>query len=444
MPHVSPCSRVATPVLFAIAILAIAAAQPAKAQISFYTAVDLALRNSHEVKMAAADVDRAAAGLSQTKDAYVPTMTIGSSLGYSYGFPVGQPTIVNATANSMVLSFSQPSMIRSARASLTAARASMRDTREKVVADTALAYIELDTDQRELEAMDQQHSFGERLVEIERQRNAAGLSSAMDVTQAELINAQLELRRLHLQDHISLLRLRLANLTGLTEDSVTPESASIPPSPAAPDPHTLNATLSTHSGAIASSQADAESKQYLAVGDSRKVWRPQIAFGIQYSRYAKFNNYAEYYLRFQHNNFDVGINLVLPIFDEQARDQARSSAADAVHAREQADLFRLQLAEQTRQLSGSVAELRAQQKIARLQSDYAQENVDAVETQLQNGSGNPNASPLTPRDEQKARIEERRRFVDKLDADFQLMQAEVQLQRTLGTVEEWAMQAPHP
>jgi hypothetical protein len=140
----------------------------------------------------------------------------------------------------------------------------------------------------------------------------------------------------------------------------------------------------------------------------------------------------------------VGINLVLPIFDAQARDRARGSAADAVHAREQANVFRLQLAEQTRELSGGLAELRAQQKIARLQSDYAQENVDAVMTQLQNGTGNPNATPLTPRDEERARIEERRRYVDKLDADFQLMQAEIQLQRSLGTVEEWAVQAVHP
>jgi hypothetical protein len=136
--------------------------------------------------------------------------------------------------------------------------------------------------------------------------------------------------------------------------------------------------------------------------------------------------------------------MVLPIFDEQARDRARGSAADAVHAREQTNLLRLQLGEQTRELSGGLAELRAQQKIARLQSDYAQENVDAVMVQLQNGSGNPNVSPLTPRDEQKARIEERRRYVDKLDADFQLMQAEIQLQRSLGTVEEWAVQATHP
>jgi outer membrane protein TolC len=424
--------------------VAATAAQPAKAQISFYTAVDMALRNSHEVKMAVADVNRAAAGVSQSVDAYVPTMAVGSSLGYSYGFPVGQPTVVNATANSLVLSFSQPSMIRSARASLTAARASLRDTREKVVADTALAYIELDTDRRELEALDQQHTFGERLVEIERERNASGLSSAMDITQAELTNAQLELRRLHIQDHMSLLRLRLANLTGLTENSIASESASIPAAPVAPTADTLNATLSTHSAAIASSEADAQSKHYIALGDKGKIWRPEIAFGIQYSRYAKFNNYELYYLRFQHNNFDVGINLVLPIFDAQARDRARGSAADAVHAREQADLFRLQLGEQTRELSGSLAELRAQQKIARLQSDFAQENVDAVVTQIQNGSGNPNISPSTPRDEQKVRIEERRRYVDKLDADFQLMQAEIQLQRSLGTVEEWAVQAAHP
>lgn len=429
--------------LVAGAILAAAAAQPAKAQISFYTAVDLALRNSHEVKMAAADVDRAAAGLRQSKDAYIPMMAVGSSLGYSYGFPVGQPTIVNATANSLVLSFSQPSMIRAARASLDAARASLRDTREKVVAQTALTYIELDTDLRELQALDQQHSYGERLVEIERQRNAAGLSSDMDVTQAELTNAQLELHRIHLQEHIGLLRLRLANLTGLTEDGVSPESASIPAPPGTPTTTALHEGLTGQNAAIASAESDARSKQFVAFGDSRRLWRPEIAFGVQYSRYAKFNNYAEYYLRFQHNNFDVGINLTLPIFDAQARDRARASAADAVHAREQTKLFELQLAEQNRELSGSLAELQAQQKIAQLQSDYAQENVNAVMTQLQNGPGNPNATPLTPRDEQKARIEERRRYVDKLDADFQFMQARVQLERSLGTVEQWAMQAPH-
>ncbi len=412
----------------------------AQAQISFTTAIDLALRNSHEVKLAVADVDRAIAGLAETKDAYIPNLTVGSSLGYSYGFPVGQPSIYNVSSNSLLLSFSQPDVIRSARASLEAARASLRDAREKVVADTATQYIELDTSLRELAALDQQHSFGERLVEIERDRSAAGLSSAMDLTQAELTNAVLELRRLHLQNHIAALRLHLAGLTAMPEDAMQTETASIPAAPSAPVLTKLSADLIARNPALAASAAETKSKRAVAAGDKHQILRPQIAFGIQYSRYARFNNYAEYYLRFQHNNFDVGINLSLPLYDATARDRARASAADAVHAEEQNSLALLQLTQQTRELSGSVAELRAQEKVAGLQSDYAQQSVDAVVTQLQYGGGNPNASPLTPRDEQKARIEERRRYADKLEADLQLMEAQIQLTRALGGVEEWAHQ----
>jgi len=423
-------------------VLVLAGVRTATAQVSFYTAVDLALRNSHEVKLAAADVDRAAAGLGQAKDAYIPNLTVGSSLGYSYGFPVGQPSVYNVTSNSLLFSFSQPDVVRSARASIDAARATLRDIREKVVADMAMHYIELDADTRELAALNEQHGFGDRLVEIERERNAAGLSSALDVTQAELTNAQLELRRLHLEDHMASLRLHLANLTGLTEDGIQTESASIPNAPAAPLNAQLFADLSSRNAVLVASDAEARSKQYLATSDQKRIQRPEVAFGIQYSRYARFNNYAEYYLRFQHNNFDVGINLSLPLYDASARDRARGSAADAVHAREQNNVARIQLTEQARELAGSLAELRAAQKVARLQSDYAQESVDAVVTQLQSGGGNPNAPQMTPRDEQKARVEERRRYVDKLEADLQLIEAQIQLERTRGNLEEWARQAP--
>ncbi len=427
-----------------ICLLALAGARTAAAQISFYTAVDLALRNSHEVKIAVADVDRAAAGLAQAKDAYIPSLTLGSSLGYSYGFPVGQPSVYNVTSNSLLFSFSQPDVVRSARASLEAAQATLRDTRERIVADAATQYIELNMDARELAALDQQHSFGDRLVAIERDRSAAGLSSAMDVTQAELINAQLELRRLHLQDHMASLRLHLANLIGITEDGIQTEPASIPNAPATPLNGQLLADINARNPVLAASTAEATSKRYLASSDQRRILRPEIAFGIQYSRYAKFNNYAEYYLRFQHNNFDVGINLSLPLYDASARDRARGSAADAVHAREQNSVARIQLTEQAQLLASSLTELRAQQKVARLQSDYAQESVDAVVTQLQSGGGNPNAPQMTPRDEQKVRVEERRRYVDKLEADLQLMQAQIQLERSRGGVEEWARQSPHP
>ena len=92
----------------------------ARAQVSLYTAVDLALRNSTAVRMATADVQRAASALSESRDAYVPSFVIGSGLGYSYGFPVGQPSVYNVTSQSLLLGFSQPDYIRSAKSALKA------------------------------------------------------------------------------------------------------------------------------------------------------------------------------------------------------------------------------------------------------------------------------------------------------------------------------------
>ena len=245
MPHVPFCPRVAAPALAALATLAMAAAQPAKAQISFYTAVDLALRNSHEVKMALADVDRAAAGVAQAKDAYVPMMQIGSGLGYSYGFPVGQPTVVNASANSLALSFSQPAMIRSARASLAAAQASLRDTREKVVAEAALSYIELDSDKQSWRRWTSSTASASGWSRYSASATPPGsrapwMSLRPSYSMHSSIFAACTSRTIW-----ALLRLRIANLTGLAEDSIASEPSSIPAPPTDPATESLNAKLST-------------------------------------------------------------------------------------------------------------------------------------------------------------------------------------------------------
>ncbi len=125
----------------------------ASAQISLYTVVDLALRNSASVRMAQANVVRAAAGLAEAKDAYIPSFQFGVEPGYSYGFPLGQPSIFNFQSQSLLFSFSQPYYIRSARAALQAAQYNLQDSREQVVLDSALHYIELYKTVKEINAL---------------------------------------------------------------------------------------------------------------------------------------------------------------------------------------------------------------------------------------------------------------------------------------------------
>ncbi len=413
----------------------------AGAQVSFYTAVDLALRNSSEVHMGEAEVARAASGLAQTRDAYKPNLGLGSSVGYSFGFPLGQPSIVNVTSQSLLFSFSQPDYIRSAHASLDAAQHSLQDTRQRIVTETALDYIEIDADAQELAALEQQHEDGEQLVKIEEDRVSAGVDSRIDLTQAELRNAQLELRRLHLDDHQAVLLARLGHLTGLNPQDIVTQASSVPPFPDFTRSVSSEVAIRNNYGVQAATDA-AKSKQYVAFGDNRQVRRPEFDFGLQYSRFATFNNYATYYRNFQPDNFGIAINITLPLLDAARREKARGSAADAVRARAETSHLRDQVSEQLLELQKSLSELAAQQKVARLQNDLAREQLAVITTQLQNGSGSPNATPVTPRDAEGAKIEERQRYTELLDANLQLAQAQLNLLRALGQTEEWARQLP--
>ena len=409
----------------------------ARGQVSFYTAVDLALRNSTQVRISAADVRHAEAAVMESVDAYKPSFSVGSSLGYSYGFPVGQPSIYSVSANSLAFSFSQPSYIHAARKALLAAQLQLKDTRQQVILDTALDYIELTRVNQQMTALDQETGFVQRLVEIETDRVDAGLDSKVELTQARLIGAQIALRRLHLVDQADIVRLRLAHLTGLSPGDIVSEPQTIPNTPeiSAQDQIADNSN-------VKAAYASAQSKFYTAVGDARQNNRPIFAFGGEYNRYAKFNNYNEYYLRFQHNNFNVGIQITMPIFDATRKAKAKGASAEAAQASAQADQLRDQSGEQILQLQKNVAELGAQEKVAELQNELAQDQLDAITTQLHLGSGIPGAPAPLPKDEQAARIRERGHFVDMLETRFQLTQARLSLLRAMGRIEDWAKAVP--
>lgn len=431
----------------ALGVLTFLAPVFATAQVSLLTTVDQALRNSTAVRIAAADVQRAAAGLSESKDVYIPNFVLGSSVGYTYGFPIGQPTIVNVSTQSLIFTFSQRDYIRSAREALKSAQLSLADARQQVVFDAALDYVQLDADRRRIDVLDEQNGDASRLTAIEQRRLDAGVGTREDVLRAKLLSAQIRLKRLHIQDDIDVVRERLAHLTGLPADSLVTETNSIPSSPdlERDNPSTALASLTAmNTEGVRAAYANAQSHQYQAFGDARQIYRPQIGFGGAYSRFSEINNYQEYYLRFQHNNFEAGLQITLPLFDATRRAKERQSVAEAARATAQADRARDQSSENIVLLQKSLNELAAQKEVAHIQSELAQSQLDAILTQLNSPGTAPGATPLTPREEQQARIEERRRAEDLLDADFEMIKAELGLLRATGQIEKWCEAAVHP
>jgi len=407
----------------------------ASAQVSLATVVDLAQRNSTAVRLAEADVQKAASVLAQTQDVYIPTLSIGSTVGYSIGFPTGQPSVGNASMQSLVFSMPQRQYIRAARAGLQAASLSLKDAREQVALDASTAYIELETVTRESDAAHQQESFAGGLVDIEQQRTEAGVDAHSELLQAQLTNAQLALKRIHLVTRANTLAKQLAVLTGLPIGSIVPDRASIPEIPAV----TANTPAHPTPG-IESAGSLALSRQFQARGDDLTWRRPLVSFGAQYNYDSnELNNYTTYFNNFTPNNVSFGLQIQVPLFDFGQRDKSKQSAAEALRAKVEAEQARDQNDIQIADLTGSLRELDAQAEIAGLKQQIATEQLQAVLAQLELGNGaGPGASPqLSPKAEQLARVDERQKYQDALDAGFDLAKARLSLLRALGHMEDW-------
>src|ERR1035437_2223817 len=170
----TPCRLSLLPVALAVAA---AMAAPAQGQMSLTPAVDMALHSNPRVQSALADVWKAQAVLSEAHDVYIPAITAGAGLGQAYGYLPNPPTLFTVNAGSLVYNASQIFYIRSARAGLNAAQLSLRDVRETVAQDTALAFLALAHDQQREQVIRQQTGFAETLVTIVQQRVDAGQDS---------------------------------------------------------------------------------------------------------------------------------------------------------------------------------------------------------------------------------------------------------------------------
>jgi outer membrane protein TolC len=420
-----------------IACFAVAgAATPAIAQISFTTAIDLALKSSPRVFMAQADVDKAQASLQQLRGAYIPNVTGGVGLGPpSYGFPLGTPSLFNITSQSLVFSYSQRDYIRSARAALDAANLALADVRQAVAEDAAITYLAVDRDTQRQAALKDQAGFAAHLVNIVQDRLDAGQDTPIGLTTARLSEAQIRLARLRADDEAATDQAHLAQLIGLPAKGLSVAGNSIPKL-TMPEPNLLDSPQAS-SPAVDSAYASARSKREIAFGDARYLFRPQISFAAQYSRFAEFNNYQEYYLHFQQNNAAVGVQINLPIFDMVHKSKARESAADATHSEHEADMIRDQFFESRMKARHTTAELSARAEIASLDQQLAQQQLEVLSVQLKAGNGSSAGPQMSPKDEEASRIAERDKFLSVLDATFQMRQAQINLLRQTGELDSW-------
>jgi outer membrane protein TolC len=414
--------------------------------------IELALSHATGAAMAAADQQHASAAYRELRNSYIPQLTTGAGLGYSYGFPLaleGQaPSLFNINAQSALLNPSLRDFVKAAQADSVVASFRTKDQRNQIIQDAAQSYAELSKWEQRLTRLQETEAEANKMQAAIAQRVKEGVDTELDGTKAHLSAARVRLRIAEAQGSADVLREHLSRLTGLPAAEIQTDPDSIPAPAPVPEASTQNAAASSPSVQAAVEHARA---QYLRAQAEHKALWPSLDFAAQYALLSKFNNFQNYYIpsrpcvtplgeflcvtnSFQQNNATVGVSIRFPLFNASQRSRAQGADAEALKASKQAEAAKNQLSEETLRLQRSLAQLQAARDVAQLEYEIAGKNISVVQTRMDAGSAN-----LHDLDDAHAQLSER--FIALQDVTFDLQRIQLALLRSTGDLEKWALGA---
>ena len=399
--------------------------------VTFKRAIELAVRNSTAVNSADVDVNRLQASYQEARDQYIPQVYFGSGLAYSFGFPLGEPSIFKVSSTSLLLNEAQREFIKAARSDVRAATLSKQEKRGQVILETALSYSELDKNEASITVLRQQEDAALKFEEIEQQRIHAGVDAPIEMTRAKLTTARIRLRIAELVAGADTLRMRLSQLTGLPAKEFETVTESIPRLPEVSQDEDLATRAVNFSPAVAGANELATAKLFQARGEHKQLY-PAVDLVGQYARFTKYNNYDQYYKTFRRNNGAIGIEIRFPFLNKGQKDHSEAAYADALRARKDVDAAKEQVSTETLKLQRSVAQLSAARDVAKLEYQLAQNNTEAMQAKV-------DAGQATLRGQQQMQLDENDKYSTLLDATYELEKGQMQLLKQTGDLEKWAL-----
>ena len=403
--------------------------------LAFRTAIELALKNSTTTGLSQADLQRARSVVRQTRDVFLPQMVAGSGLGASYGFPLSlegaAPSVFNVNFQGALFNMAQRNYVKAAKSEVDVTAAQNADRRNDVLMETALDYVQLDLLDSSLTIQKEQQQSAQKFQDIVAQRIQAGLDSQMEGTRAKLAGAKTRLDIAQTQAAADQLRLRLSQLTGLPVTAIRTSTESIPEMPVVAQDQDLPGEAVKNNPVVKVADAAAQAKEFRARGERKQLY-PSMDFVGQYAVLARFNNYDQFFQKFQRNNVTAGVAIRFPFFNPMQRAAADAAKADAVKSRKEAQSVKEQVSTETLKLQRSVEQLAAAREVAQLEHQLAQSDIESMHAKIESGAA-------SLKDEENARVAEHERYTAFLNSSFELDRAQIQLMRQIGQLETWAL-----
>jgi outer membrane protein TolC len=399
-------------------------------------AIELALAHSTVSAVASADLQRTYASYRELRNNYLPQFVVGSGLGWSYGFPLSlegaAPALVNVIGQSTVFNPAQRQFMNAARTEWQASQLQSKDQRNAVIQDVAVSYAELAKWEARLTRLQSDETEAQQMEKAVAQRLQEGVDSAVDLNKAKLTSARVRLHMTEARGSADVLRRHLADLTGLPLPAIELAPETIPALPRVASEDNLPEKAVAASPAIKFAEQHALAESMRASAEHRSLL-PSLDFAAQYARLSKFNNYDQFYRKFQADNATIGVAIRFPLFNASQRARAQAADAEAVKAKKQAEASRNQVQEETLKLQRAAEQLDAAREVAQLEYQLAQSSLDAAQIRVDAKTG-------TLHELADARAQANERYLAFQDADFEYQRVRLNLLRATGDLETWALQ----
>ena len=393
-------------------------------------AVETALKQNPDITLARLDEAKARQGVLVARDPFTPHLVIGSGLAYSNGFPMSiqgsAPSVVQANIVQDIFNRQQSLAVAQAKESARGAALDVAGKRDEVVFRTASLYLDAERASRLKEfARRESESLQKVLETVQTQvREGRALPLAEKTAAANLAHARQTAELL--DDDAATSETALAMALGFSaEDRVHPvaEERAAPPLPASEEEAIASALDSNKDLRKLESQITAKELEKRGVKAQRL---PRVDLVAQYALLAKFNNYAEFFQKYQQNNEQIGMSFQMPFaVGPGVGAQVAQVESDIAHLKIDLNNARNKLRNDIEQAFRNVHKSQTAAEVARLDLDVAREQLSVDLAQMQEGR-------VQLRQVEEARVAEGDKWMAFYDAQYGLERARLSVLRLTG------------
>jgi outer membrane protein TolC len=393
-------------------------------------AVERALGQNPEIAMARLDELKAQAAVRVQQDPFAPHVYFGSGLAYTNGFPMSidgaAPSVVQGRASEYLFNRQQSYLVARTKEEARGAGIAATAKKDDVAYRTAVLFLDVERAARAGEMARKELESAQKVLAAVENRVQEGRELPLESKRAALNLARARQAADSLDADRETAETSLAMVLGYgADDRVQPaaEERAAAPMPPSEETAVESALQSSKELRRLESQIVAKSLEGRAAKAARL---PHVDLVAQYGLFATFNHYQDYFLKYQRNNGEIGVSIVLPLVAGPGVSAAAAEAdADASKLRIQLANTRNQITADTHQSYRDLRKAEGQRDVARLDLEVAREQLSVNLALLQEGR-------IRMSQVEESRIAESGKWIALYDAQYAVERASWNLARQTG------------